>query len=77
MNETMWMVRAGEGAYLIDEFAKGYVAIGWRAIGDLSDIKDQQQVKKRYKKAYPEAPSSKAGNAAAMIYKFRVLLRKV
>ena len=44
MNEAMWMVRAGEGAYLIEAFEKGYVAIGWNDIGDLSKIKDQKQM---------------------------------
>ena len=32
----MWMVRAGQGAYLIDDFRKkNLVAIGWQELGDL------------------------------------------
>ena len=29
MAEIKWLVRAGEDGYLIDEFARGFVAIGW------------------------------------------------
>ncbi len=74
MSETMWMVRAGEGAYLIDEFEKGYVAIGWNDIGDLSNVEDQEQIREIYQSVYPNEHSSKAANAVAMIYKFRVVL---
>ncbi len=76
MNEAMWMVRAGEGAYLIEAFEKGYVAIGWNDIGDLSKIKDQEQIKQKYLQTYPGEHLSKVNNAAAMIFKFRVLLIK-
>ena len=76
MNKTMWMVRAGEGAYLIEEFEKGYVAIGWNEIGDLSQLKEQEQIKEKYLQTYPGEHLSKVNNAAAMIFKFRVLLTK-
>ena len=36
MAKNMWMVRAGEGAFLIDDFKrKNYVAIGWNELDDL------------------------------------------
>ena len=38
MAESMWMVRAGRDGYLIDEFARGFIAIGWHELGDLSSI---------------------------------------
>lgn len=74
MKRTMWMVRAGEGAYLIEEFEKGYVAIGWNDLGDLTDTSNQDQIKRKYMETYPGEHSSKAGNAAAMIFKFRHVL---
>jgi restriction system protein len=70
MAVAMWMVRAGEGAYLIEEFEKGYVGVGWSGLKDLGDAKTVAEVKSRYKAAYPDDRPSKLGNAAAMINKF-------
>lgn len=75
MAKTMWMVRAGEGGYLIDEFSRGYVAIGWLEMGDLSDVKSQSDLKKLYNQAYPDAHPVKASNAVAMIHKFRSVFK--
>lgn len=76
MNETMWMVRAGEGAYLIDAFEKGFIAIGWNEIGDLTNTKHQEEIKKLYQQFYKDEPPAKSANAIAMIYKFRTLLKQ-
>lgn len=76
MSESMWMVRAGESAYVIDDFAKGYIAIGWNAVGDLTNAVSQDEIRARYTEAYPGEHASKAGNAVAMIFKFRNLLDK-
>lgn len=43
MAEIMWLVRAGEDGYLIDEFARGFVAIGWHKLGDLSEARDPDE----------------------------------
>lgn len=46
MTRNMWMVRAGEGAFLIDDFRqKNYVAIGWNDLPDLSKITDREQIR--------------------------------
>ena len=48
---NMWMVRAGFGSFLIDEFLKNnIVAIGWD-LGDLSD-KSDNEIEELYKKKY-------------------------
>lgn len=48
---NMWMVRAGEGSFLIDEFIKNnIVAIGWD-LGDLTD-KSEEEITELYKKKY-------------------------
>jgi hypothetical protein len=39
------MVRAGEGGYVADEFAKGFVAIGFNGIGDLSSAPTPKAIK--------------------------------
>jgi len=55
MSKNMWMVRAGEGGYLFDEFKeKKVVAIGWNSLGDLSAIQTPEKLKENYKKAYSE-----------------------
>ena len=48
---NMWMVRAGQGSFLIDDFIKNnLVAIGWN-LGDLSD-KSDDEIKELYKNKY-------------------------
>ena len=46
---NIWMVRAGESAFLIDEFKKRNIAvIGW-GIGDVKDL-TEDQIKERLRK---------------------------
>lgn len=46
MTKNMWMVRAGEGAFLIDDFrSKNIVSIGWNKIGDVSAVKRKDKIK--------------------------------
>ena len=55
---TMWMVRAGENTFLIDEFLKNnVVAIGWD-LGDLTD-KSDDEIKVLFKKKYKNLHSIK------------------
>lgn len=50
---SMWMVRAGEGGFLIDRFRKeNVVVIGWE-IGDLSNIKNVEEIKKLIREKFP------------------------
>ena len=54
----MWMVRAGEGSFLIDEFLKNnIVAIGWD-LGDLS-TKSDDEIAELFKKKYGNLRSFK------------------
>ena len=75
MNETMWMVRAGEGGHAIDDFTRGFIALGWSDIPDLKTVKTQDEVRGLYDQSYPDEKLAKAANAAAMIYKFRHTLQ--
>ena len=75
MAESMWMVRAGRDGYLIDEFARGFIAIGWHELGDLSSISSQDEIRERYEREFPDANPAKAANAVAMVYKFRCVLK--
>src|SRR5665213_1967244 len=74
--KNIWMIRAGEGGYLSEEFAKGFVAIGWPDLGDLSGQSDLEKIKILYRKAYPKDKSGKIANAAAMIHKFCNVIQK-
>jgi hypothetical protein len=64
MSDNIWMIRAGEGGYRISEFAKGYVAIGWAEMGDLTALNTQEAVKQRYREAYPQAKPGRVDGSA-------------
>ncbi len=73
--ENVWMVRAGEGGYLINDFAKGFVAVGYRELGDMSGIKNLEPIREKYLAAYPEAKPGEIANQIAMFYKFRSVIK--
>ena len=75
MAEIMWMVRAGKDGYLIEQFARGFVAIGWHELGDLGAVTSQEEIRERYNCAYPDESPGKAALAVSMIYKFRCKLK--
>ncbi|QUL55697.1 restriction endonuclease [Paenibacillus tritici] len=68
---NMWLVRAGERAYLIDEFiGKRAVAIGWEELGNINAVKTLQEMKKLLKVTYPEYKDGKINITAGQIYRF-------
>jgi len=67
------MVRA-EGGELIDAFAKGFVALGWTRLGDLSATTSRDAIRKLYSEAYPESKPGKAANVVGMFYRFRSVM---
>ena len=74
---VMWLVRAGQGGYLIEEFvARGLIAIGWHELGDLSTVTSQEEIRERYNRAYPDERPGRTALAVSMIYKFRFTLEK-
>jgi len=53
--EHYWIYAPGRGADKWDEFKeKGIMAIGWDELGDLSNYKDEGEIRKAVKKAYPD-----------------------
>lgn len=68
---TVWMVRAGEGSRLFDDFSKGYVAVGYNEMGDMSSVPDIESIRKRYSEAYPDAKKGAVANQVSMFHKFR------
>jgi restriction system protein len=69
------MIRAGEHGRFAEKFAKGFVAIGWHEIGDLSKALTRDEIRAKYLAADWESKKGKsaASNDIAMIYKFRNL----
>jgi restriction system protein len=75
--KTMWMVRAGEGAYLFDEFrSKNIVAIGWNETGDLSKVPTPEEIKQIVKEKYPDFKLGKINISAGQISRFRFNFKK-
>jgi len=69
------MIRAGEGGRLIEEFAKGYIGIGYNEMGDMSSAKNQDEIRVHYLKAYPNEKPGAIGNQIAMFYKFHTVFK--
>jgi restriction system protein len=65
-----WMVRASKNGVLFDEFARGYVGIGWLLLGDLSDYDTQENLLAAIEEHYPDAADQKRAGAASMLWRF-------
>jgi len=73
----MWMVRAGESAFLIDDFrSKNYVSIGWNRIGDISGIKRKDSIKKLVEQAGYYKKKIQINVAAGQIGRFLLDFKK-
>lgn len=69
--KNMWMVRAGEDAFLIEDFKKkSYVSIGWNELSDLSKIPDRDKIKELVENKYDYAKKSQLNVAAGQINRF-------
>ena len=64
------MIRAGEDGSVIDEFLKGYIAIGWKKLPNLTKVKTHKRVSATYDKTIKETAPTKRGNAISNIYNF-------
>ncbi|MDR0437299.1 MAG: restriction endonuclease [Bacteroidales bacterium] len=72
MNKNkLWMVRAGEGAYLADDFlTKNIVSIGWNRLGDLSKVNNLNELKELIRENYPDYKKGQIISSAGQIYRF-------
>jgi len=72
----MWMVRAGQGGVLGEEFeSKGCVAIGWDKLTDLSKLTNKEQLIKLMHEAWSDSKKSKVMNQASQVWRFVKALR--
>ncbi|MDO8864092.1 restriction endonuclease [Haliea sp. E1-2-M8] len=74
--EKGWMVRAGEGGRLFEDFGAGYIAIGWSKLGDLNSIGGRDQLAQAYAQAFSEQKPSKQALAVGTLYKFRDVMQR-
>lgn len=77
MENNAWMVRAGEGGFLFEEFIeKSVVAIGWNEMGK---IKLPITIDELKSKLWTEYPDNKEGNittSAHQLYKFIIVFKE-
>jgi restriction system protein len=77
---NMWMVRAGEDAFLIDDFRKkSYVSIGWNELTDLSHVTDRDAIKELVEQnsdTYNYTKKSQINIAASQISRFLLDFQK-
>lgn len=70
--QRMWVVRAGEGAAFFDEFKnKNVVALGWNEVGDVSNVKGPEEIKKLFREKYPNYSNGKLGISAGQLSRFK------
>ena len=66
-----WMIRAGAGGKCIEDFEKGYAAIGWTDMGDISQLKSTDDIRAKYIEVYGNEKPSRTSNTVLMLAKFR------
>jgi restriction system protein len=77
MLDKMWMVRAGRKGVLIQDFEeRGYVGVGWRELGDLSQVKSKEELAELHVKAYPDYKLGKQRMDIGQITRFRFEISK-
>jgi restriction system protein len=65
------MVRAGDDNELADVVEQeNVVAIGWREVGDVTDLDSREEFKERYRRVFPEHSSGRLAVNAGQIYRF-------
>lgn len=75
--KRMWMIRAGENAFLMDDFiSRSIVSLGWNEVGDIQKYKTRETLKDQIEKCYPEYKKGKINITAAQLYRFAFELKK-
>lgn len=71
MPDHAWMVRAGNNNELAGQLVDhNVVAIGWKELGDVSDLTTRAAVKSRYREVYPDHSKYRRGQGAGQVYRF-------
>lgn len=68
---SMWMVRAGQGAALIDDYlSKGIITIGWFYDRDLSSLRDRPQLESALRSVYPDDTDAQIRSSLTQVGRF-------
>ena len=61
-NFKIWMVRAGSGSYLLDDFlTDNIVAIGWNHLGKIENVHTYEELKELIFQTYPDSSAGSLG----------------
>lgn len=67
----IWMVRAGEGGYLVDLFLrKSIIAIRWNEVGKIPKNISLDELKERFAKAFPDRSVRNQRQSVGQIWRF-------
>ena len=68
--EKLWVVRNDRTD--VDPIAEGVVAIGWEAVGDLTQVpNDREPFRQLVAEAWPDDSKARQANAAGQLFRFR------
>lgn len=74
---NLWMVRAGEGGYLVDDFERAScVAVGWGEVGDFTPIRSLEEMRRRVATSYPDMNPGALPGSANMAFKFKDAIKR-
>lgn len=77
MSKNVWMIRAGQGGYLAGDFAsKSIVAIGWKQLGDLSNVTSKDAIKELCRQVYPKDKLGKIITSVSVVHRFRNVIQE-
>jgi restriction system protein len=69
--KQMWVVRAASGGRNFDEFrTRSFVAIGWQAMGDMSDLKTREDFTRRVTERFPDSRKAQTAVSAGQAFRF-------
>ena len=71
MAQQIWMVRAGEGGYLVDEFIDSkIIAIGWNDLGQINPDLPYPALKTKFRETYPSDADGRVNQCVGQIWRF-------
>lgn len=72
---NVWMVRADAGKYTEHCVKAACTGIGWGELGDLSTIKDRDEIRTLYESNFPNDSTATIGNKVGQIARFLLEIR--
>jgi restriction system protein len=71
-----WMVRAGEGGYLSDDFQRAScIGVGWQEVGSFEHVRSLEKMRDLIREVYPNSTPTQVVISGGMAYKFRHTIR--